>query len=1381
MTEPLGRRLASLPPDRIQALVKKLKAAPGGAALDVPRMPRNREQRYPLSSAQERLWFLTQLSPDSPAFNNPGALRATRDDSLDARWMGEAVQAFVRRHEILRTTFHAQDGRPYQHVHDDLPAAFSWQDLRGLSLDEREAKALEIARSDGVRQFDLATGPLFSFTVIQMADCEYLMLNTTHHIVSDGWSNAMLGQELSAIYGALAGSDPISLPPIDFQYIDFVHWEREWLNSDAAADQRDRWTGRLCDEEPLALPADHPRPLVMTHGGSLISVRLPPALTGRIKEFARSERVSLFHLLMAAFHVLLFRYTGQPTITVGTQTANRDRREFQPVFGLFANTVVTRTHIDGDLPFREFLGQVQGVCQDAVRDQSYPFERLVGELNPRRSLNSHPVFQVMLVHQNVPSLYELPGMRLEVLKIDYGVAKFDLNLWTEEIGDDLALTLHYSKDVFGAPTIRRMLDHYRAMLASILADPTGPVGGLEYFPHESPDPSSVTAASPTPLLTVHQQFESQVDRTPDAAAAEGADSTLTYSELNARANQLARHLAQAGALPGNPVALLLPRSPDLLVGVLAVWKLGSHFVALDPIHPPQRMAAVLKDAGAKILVSTSELSAAAPLLQESVTTVNLDGDADADAIARQDPVNLEDAQASDGQSGRLAYVVYTSGSTGRPKGVEVDHSNLAQYCHGVWAVMGLSAGDRFATVTSAAADLGHTMLFPPLLNGGCVVLVPGDIATDAVALPNFFDLHPVDCLKIVPSHLRALMGPGQSSSLLPEKLLILGGEACPPELVGDIWKVSPELRILNHYGPSETTVGVLAYEVRKDEPFATGTVPLGFPIGGARVHVLDGRRQPVPDGIRGEIYIGGPTVARGYLNRPDLTAKKFIPDPWAPGNRLYRSGDRGRKLQTGAIEFLGRGDRQIKLRGFRVELPEIENALLSHPDVDQAVVLPPKDNGPTAQLTAYVTRWAKSEISAESLVQYLKARLPAYMIPGSLVFPDAIPLTPNGKIDHRALAHFQIQTAETVGGGPRDIWELDLLHLWQGVLQTEKIGIDDGFFDLGGHSLLAVRLMASIHQKFGQHLPLSTLFEHGTVRRLADLLRTEGDGYAATPLVSIQPKGSTPPCFFVHPAGGNVLCYYELSRCLGAEIPFWGLQAAIGDGDAPPSSIAEMAASYLDAMPKFSDGATPIFGGWSMGALAAFEMARLYFQRHGEAPMVAVLDQIAPDMDGGLTADSQDESEKLFAFAEKVSELVGQDIGLSQELLTGKTAMETAGLFLERFKAFELAPGTTQVSDFRGFLDLMLDHNRITGQYVGGLYPGHVVVFRAQGRMTGASTGSGRVTRQPDLGWQRHTAQPVRIVSVPGNHVSMMRAPHVQELADRLRAVVSNELLAPAP
>ena len=1359
-----------MPPDRIQALVKKLKAAPGGAELDVPRMPRNPEQRYPLSSAQERLWFLTQLSPDSPAFNNPGALRATRDDPLDARCMEEAVQAFVRRHEILRTTFHAQDGRPYQHVHDDLPAAFSWQDLRGLSPDEREAKALEIARSDGVRRFDLATGPLFSFTVIQMADCEYLMLNTTHHIVSDGWSNAMLGQELSAIYGALAGSDPVSLPPTDFQYIDFVNWEREWLNSDAAAVQRDRWTGRLSDEEPLVLPADHPRPLVMTHGGGLESVRLPPALTARIKEFARSERVSLFHLLMAAFHVLLFRYTGQQTITVGTQTANRDRREFQPVFGLFANTVVTRTSIDGDMPFREFLGQVQGVCQDAVRDQSYPFERLVGELNPRRSLNSHPVFQVMLVHQNVPSLYELPGMRLEVLKIDYGVAKFDLNLWTEEIGDDLALTLHYSKDVFRASTIRRMLAHYRAMLDGILADPAGPVGGLEYFLHEAPDPPQVTAASPTSLLSVHQQFESQVDRTPDAAAAEGADSTMTYSELNARANQLARLLAQAGASPGDPVALLLPRSPDLLVGVLAVWKLGSHFVALEPIHPPLRMAAILEDAGAKILVSTSELSAAAPFLQESVGTVNLD--ADVDAIARQNPANLEDAQASDGQSGRLAYVVYTSGSTGTPKGVEIDHSNLAHYCHGVWMVMGLSAGDRFATVTSAAADLGHTMLFPPLLNGGCVVLVPGDIATDAVALPKFFDQHPVDCLKIVPSHLRALMGPGQSCSLLPDRLLILGGEACPPELLRDIWNLSPELRILNHYGPSETTVGVLAYEVRKDEPFATGTVPLGFPIGQARVHVQDGRGQPVPVGIQGEIYIGGPTVARGYLNRPDLTAEKFIRDPWAPGDRLYRSGDRGRKLQTGAIEFLGRGDRQIKVRGFRVELPEIENALLSHPDVDQAAVLPRQGNGPTAQLTAYVNAREGSDISAESLAQYLKARLPAYMMPGSFAFPDHIPLAPSGKIDHRALAQFQIETAENAGGAPRDIWELDLLHLWQDVLETEKIGIDDGFFDLGGHSLLAVRLMASIHQKFGQHLPLSTLFEHGTIRRLADLLRMEGEGSAATPLVAIQPKGSRPPCFFVHPAGGNVLCYYELSRCLGGEFPFWGLQAVIGEGEAPPSSIAEMAASYLDAMPKFSDGATPIFCGWSMGALAAFEMARLYHQRHGVAPMVAVLDQIAPDMGGGSTPDSQDESAKLFAFAEKVSELVGQDIGLSRELLTGKTPMETAGLFLERFKAFELAPGTTQVNDFRGFLDLMLDHNRITGQYTGGLYPGRVVVFRAEGRMTGRDSGSGRVTRQPDLGWQRHAAQAVQVVSVPGNHVSMMRAPHVQALADAVASVV---------
>jgi amino acid adenylation domain-containing protein len=1367
MTDHLGQRLASLSPDRIQALVKKLNESGGGTGPTVGHMPRNQQQHYPLSGAQERIWFLTQLSPDSSsAFNNPGALRATREEPLNAHWMEEAVKTFSLRHEILRTTFHADGGRPYQRVHKKLAPAFSWRDLRELPPKEREHQAMEIARAEGLRRFVLDTGPLFAFTVVQVGDKEYLLLNTTHHIVSDGWSNAMLGREISAIYGALAASAPDPLPNQKFQYIDFVGWEREWLNSAAADGQRERWTGRLSFEAPLELPADHPRPAVMTHRGGLETARLAPALNFRIKEFARAERANTFHVLMATFHALLFRYTGQEIVTVGTQTANRDTRAFQNVFGLFANTVVTRTTVNGDKPFRIFLGEVRTVCQNAVQDQSYPFERLVGELNPSRSLNSHPVFQVMLVHQNVPSLYEVPGMRLEVLKIDYGLAKFDLNLWTEDIGDGLTLTLHYSKDVFAAATVRRMLDHYQSMLESVIANPDCAVGSLEYFDTEISAPRPAVVAAPPAPPSLHRQFEAQVARTPYAMAAEGADTELNYEELNARANQLARHLVKAGASRGEPVALLLPRSPELLVGVLAVWKMGSPFVALDPINPPHRMAAMLRDAEANFLLSDSAVDVGLGEILEIVTAINLDECAD--AVGAQDPANLTGDQGLDEEGGQLAYIVYTSGSTGAPKGIEVEHGHLAHYCEGIWAVMGLGAGDRFATVTSAAADLGYTMLFPPLLNGGCVVLVPEKIVTDAVALAEYFGRRPVDCLKIVPAHLRALMGPGQSPALLPRMLLVLGGETCLPELIREIRNVSPALRILNHYGPSETTVGVLAYEVPSNESFAASTVPLGFPIGGACAYVLDGQRQPVPDGIHGEIFIGGPTVARGYLNRPDWTAEKFQADPWTLGERLYRSGDRGRKLENGAIEFLGRADRQIKIRGFRVDLEEIEQVILSHADVEQAVVLGPHDKAPTSRISAYVRRRAGSEIGAQTMTRYLKSRLPGYMIPNSFAFPDAIPLTPNGKIDRGALAQSKPEAEKFAGGAPRDTWELELLKLWQDVLEIEKIGIDDGFFELGGHSLLAVRLMAAIHQKFGRSIPLSAMFEYGSIRRLADLLRADADAPAATPLVSIQPKGKKPPCFFVHPAGGNVLCYYDLARCLGTEIPFWGLQAALGEGGVAPGSIAKMAEIYLEAMLDIVHDGVPILGGWSMGALAAFEMARLFHQRTGVAPIVAVLDQIAPDLTSDSTSGSEDLTAKLFAFANKVSELVGHDIGLSKELLAASSMEETNSLFLDKFKAFELAPEATRVEEFQGFLKLMLDHNRITGEYEGGLYPGRVLVFRAEGKMSGSTSGPGRLARRPDLGWQQHTAQPVQVIPVPGSHISMIRPPHVQALADAI-------------
>jgi amino acid adenylation domain-containing protein len=1368
MSTQLEHRLAALSPDQIKALVSKLGKAEGAPATGVRRMVRNPAQRYPLSSSQERMWFLCQLSPDTRVFNNPGVLRASTDRPLDRDRFAQSVNLVGQRHEILRTTFHNEGGRPIQDVHDKLPLRFEWTDLRALPEAAREQEAARLAFAEGRQPFDLETGPLMTMHVLQLGHLEYLLLVTSHHIVSDGWSNAMFAKEVSATYAALGNPGAAALPAPAFQYVDYVEWERTWMSSEAFRSQLAYWKAQLSPElAPLPLPTDRPRPRVMSHAGGIETLRAPAELVARARRFAKDERVSLFQTLMAAWIALLHRYTGEDVVSVGTSTANRNKREFQGVMGLFINTLVIRTPVAGRQPFRLFLRTVQAVCQDAMRHQDLPFEKLIGELNPQRSLNVHPLFQVMFVHQNVPAMYEVPGMHLQLIKVDYQTSKFDLNLWAEEINDDLIFTLYYARDLFDATTVRRVLEHYETLLSAAIDNPEQPVGDLPYFRRETPRtmPANGQATEARPAIEpFHRQFEAQVERSPAAIAVDGPGGALTYQALNAEANRLARHLRALGVRPDTPVALLTSRTPRMIAGLLGIMKAGGAYVPLDPAHPTGRVDLVLQDSGASLLVTEERFRSVVGQMAAPVQAVYLD--TGALAASDEDTGNLETAVSAD----RLAYVIYTSGTTGTPKGVAVEHRNLVSYADAVWAVMKLGPADRLATVSSIAADLGNTMIFPALANGASVVVIPEDLTTDAVGLAAYFAEHPVDALKIVPSHLAALLASESRRHLLPRRLLVLGGEVSSTDLITRIRDTAPACRILNHYGPTETTVGVLTYEVPEAVDASCGWVPLGFPLTGSRVYVLDKARQPVPAGIRGEIYIGGAGVARGYLNRPDLTAERFMPSPFVPGDRLYRTGDQAKRLESGAIAFLGRADRQIKIRGFRLELAEIEHILAAHPAVEQAVVLPPKADDARQQVVAYIKRQAGSLIDAGDLKQHLAGHLPSAMIPASFIFVDRIPLTPNGKIDYEAFASLDGGRPAPGRHTPRDPVELDLLHIWREILGVADLGIDDNFFDAGGHSLLAVRLMARINERFGRHLALATLFDHGTIRQLADLVRAEAGQAPPSPLVAIQPNGTQTPIVFVHPAGGNVLCYYPLAQHLGPGRPFFGLQAVASNGDARDASIARMAEKYFQAIIDAQGDVLPVLGGWSMGALVAFELGRVYARERGRAPTVVVLDQPAPHPASRRDPPSQDEEmARLLAFSAKVSELVGEDLGVGESGLAGLSRDEQAGVFLERFKANHLAPETTTVKDFRGFLELMLTHNRITSEYQPVEYSGKILVIRATDDL------GVKPAREPDLGWQSFSAQPVEVMAVPGSHVSMMRDPNVRVLAERLAARLSKE------
>lgn len=1369
MNETIGNRLAAMSPDKIKALVQKINNA-SGADKGLPKIERRPGQRYPLSSAQERLWFLSQFAPGSRAANNPGALRARTSKPLDFELFRRSLDEVGRRHEILRTTFHSDNGQPVQIVHQELPLRFNWEDLSHLSEAEQEREAENIAVAEGRQEFNLETGPLLTMKILRFSDFDYMLLITSHHIVSDGWSMAMFATEVASIYDALEKGVPHKFPDPEFQYLDYVFWEREWIQKGGAETHLNYWKNLLCDApSPLELPADHPRPHIKSDAGSIEKLTIGAAEAESLRTFAKTEGTSLFQVLIAAFNTLLFRYTGQEDFVVGTSVANRNMRQFQNVMGLFINTLPIRTFVDGDWSFRDYLSHVKTTCREAMLHQKLPFEKLIEELNPRRNLNAHPLFQVMFVHQNVPSLYVVSGMQLELFKVDYQTSKFDLTLWVEEINNEFLLTLYYSRDLFESSTIKKMLSHYQLLLQRVAANPNCAVKNISYFSPEELEfvltrqNAAVAADVSSAPAVFHRRFEAQAKEHSDNTAIECPDEKLTYRELNEEANRLARHLQKNGIRPGSVVALLSRRNSQMLIAMLGIMKAGGAYLPLDETHPANRLEMIVSDSGAELLVTEECFRAATENL--SVKTIYLD--TDRKEFAPNDASDLE-LELADSSS---VYVIYTSGTTGMPKGVCIEHRNLVNYCDAIWQEMKLSSNDKFSTLSSPSADLGNTAVFPPLLNGAGVVIIPRELSTDAGRLADYFAEHPADCLKIVPSHLHSLLQSKKAKSILPKKLLILGGETFSNDLLKTVRELNPDCRILNHYGPTESTIGVLTCEYKED----TKSQRLGFPLAGNRIYVLDKYLRPVPVGISGELYIGGAQLARGYLNRRELTEERFIENPFIPGERLYRTGDKAKILEDGAVAFLGRNDRQIKIRGFRVEPAEIEYILSRHADIERAIILPPGENALQKYLTAYIKIKPGSKLDKQSLKEYLGERLPLHMMPGAFVFIETIPLTSNGKIDYQALSQYEAETLETRHKAPRDQVELELLQILQELLGNEDIGIEDDFFDVGGHSLLGVQLMSRIEENFGQRLPLASLFEHGTVANLAKLIRREESVEASSPLICIKSGMPDNNVFFVHPAGGNVLCYYELARNLGNDFTFYGLQAttAANDNNGSSPSIAAMARKYVDSVLTLEADSLPIFGGWSMGALVAFEMACLYAQERGRLPIIAVLDQLAPQADTNDSKNSEiDATSNLLTFAGKVSQLIGRDLGVSPTALAGKAFPQQVAVFLDKFKAAGLVPANTSVSDFQVFLELMLMHNNITRAYSPRVYPGKICVFRAEEAFVFdpvlSEAADVAVKRQPDLGWQQYSSQPVEIISVPGNHVSMITAPNVPLLAKKL-------------
>ncbi|HEU4561131.1 MAG TPA: amino acid adenylation domain-containing protein, partial [Longimicrobium sp.] len=1049
-----------------------------------PVVPVERTGALPLSFAQERLWFIDRLEPGSAVYNIPVARRL--EGALDRAALERSLGEIVRRHEALRTVFAEADGSPVQVIAPFGGFALPVEDLSGLGEADREAAARRRAGEEMQRPFDLAAGPLFRAALLRLGAEDHVLLLSMHHIVSDGWSMGVLFRELSALYEAYREGRESPLPKLGVQYADHAVWQRDQLDGEALDRQLAYWRARLAGApELLELPTDRPRPAVQTYRGAHERIELPGDLLERLRALARSEGATLYMVGLGAFQVLLSKYSGSDDIVVGSPVAGRTRKEVEGLIGFFVNTLVLRTDLGGDPGFREILRRVREATLGAYDHQEVPFEKLVAELQPARSLGHSPLFQVMFSLDHASGADSvLAGLEMKPVGAERETAKFDLSLGLVEGPRGGWASLSYSTDLFERGTILRMLGHLERVLEQVAEDPDRRLSGLDLLRTEERarllEEWNRTEAEYPADRCIHHLFEAQVERTPGAVAVSHEEERLTYAQLNERANRLAHHLRGRGVGPEVRVGVCLERSLELVVSVFAVLKAGGVYVPLDPSYPATRLQRMLADSGAEVLLTQTRLRASLPAAPR-VATVSVD--AEWREIEAGSPANPE----SGATPRNLAYMIYTSGSTGTPKGAGVDHEALVN--HMTWFVreLGFTAEDRVLEKTPIVFDGSLWEFFAPLIVGGEIVVAQHDGERDPAYLLRAVRSREITALQVLPALFRVLTDEPEFAECTSLRKVFCGGEALPGELYRRLSRLLPGTRLINLYGPAECCMNAATHVCEAGDE-RSASVTIGRPVPNTRSYVLDPAMRLLPGGIPGELCVGGVQVARGYLGRPGLTADRFVPDPFGgeAGARLYRTGDRVRWRADGRLEYLGRLDQQVKIRGVRVEPGEVESALLAHVAVREARVVAREDAG-EKRLVAYVVGGAE----AEELRAHLRKSVPEHMVPAAFVFLDALPLTPNGKLDRKALPAPDYGTAADRYVAPRTPAEEVLAGIWAGVLRLERVGVTESFFELGGHSLLATRVVSRIREVFGVEVPLRALFERPTVAELAKTVEDE--------------------------------------------------------------------------------------------------------------------------------------------------------------------------------------------------------------------------------------------------------------------------------------------------
>jgi amino acid adenylation domain-containing protein len=1328
-------------------LKKKAAAEPNKKPHALPITPAPRSGSLPLSFAQQRLWFIDQLAPGSSAYNMPDAARLSGIINIDV--VKRAINEIVRRHETLRATFTTLDGQPVQVIAPTATLSVPVIDLghldAALQQQEIERMALEEAR----RPFNLQRGPLCRITLLGLGELEHVALLTMHHIISDGWSMKVFLGELVALYGAFSQGRPSPLPELPIQYVDYAIWQRQWLKGEVLQNQLSYWKKQLAGAPPvLELPTDRPRPTTRGLRGARQHFALSRPLSESLKTSSRNQEATLFITLLAAFKALLYRYSGQEEIVVGTPIAGRNRVETEAMIGLFINTLALRTSLSSELSFHQLLDRVREVALGAYANQDVPFEKLVEELEPERKQGYSPLFQVMFRLDNgalpVPPTL---GLVARPLPVDNGAVNFDLALMMEEGPQGIFGCLTYNTDLFEERTIRRMLQHFETLLAGAVARPDTPICALPMLSEQEREQLLMewnqTRVKYPETDSLRRLIEQQVERSPEAVAVVFEGQQLKYRELNARANQLAHYLGAQAVGPEVPVAVCMHRSLEMVVALLGVLKAGGAYLPLDPDYPADRLSFTLDDAQAPVVLTQARLSGLLPPERGQILCLDREWES---RIAPMPMTNPESGVCPE----NAAYLIYTSGSTGRPKGAINTHAGICNRLRWMQEAYGLNQTDCVLQKTPYSFDVSVWEFFWPLMTGARMVIARPGGHRENPYLVNLIAEQSVTVTHFVPSMLSLFLEEEDLERCAGLRLVISSGEALSAELQERCWsRLGAELH--NLYGPTEASVDVSSWACRRGEK--RGSVPIGHPISNLELYVLDPRGEPTPVGVAGELHIGGVGLGRGYLKRPDLTAEKFVPHPYCrhAGARLYRTGDLARRLPDGAIEYLGRIDHQVKLHGLRIELGEIESVLEQHPGIQDSVVIVREDHPGDQRLVAYVACESRQGPGEQEMRSRLKQRLPEYMIPSSFVTLDELPLTPNGKLDRRALPapDRYAENARLTFTAPRNETEFQLTLLWEELLGVAPIGVKDDFFVLGGHSMLAIQLIARIQKLRGKSLPLAALFADPTIEHLAELLRQETLSEPSPSLVGIRAKGAKRPFFCAPPTSGNAQCYYELARHMDPERPVYGLQSPGLDGRQNLLKDYETIVDhFINEIRSVQSEGPYLLGGYSMGGSVAYEMARQLRRQGQMVSLVALIDSYPNTVDEAALV--KDDAELLFEL------FANNGITLSLDYLRRLSPEERLVFIKQQGERANLFPPGVELDEMRRHFNCFKANYIAAESYQPGPYSGRVVLLRS----------SERAAITPVPGWEKLVDGRFDIHTAPGTHETMVKAPHVRALAE---------------